>query len=293
LKYNLFIGRWAPFHNGHKYIVDSFVNNNKPVCIAVRDTELDPKNPLSAESRRKLIEKVYENNELVKVITIPDIDTVAVGRGVGYSILEVPKEVSTISATKVRSGNKEDLPEEIKKMATSGHVIWFTGLPCSGKTTVADTIVKLIHSENKLVERLDGDIVRKSISKDLGFSHEDRKENLRRVAEVAKIMADNGALVFSTFVSPYNEVRDMVKEIIGPDRFTLVYVNPSAEVCERRDIKGMWAKARAGEIKDFTGVQDKFEAPKDADWILNTDKESIELSAAFVIDNMRKNGILS
>jgi adenylylsulfate kinase len=291
LKYNLFIGRWAPFHNGHKYIIDSFVNNNKPVCIGIRDTELDPKNPLSAENRRKLIEKVYEDNELVKVITIPDIDTVAVGRGVGYSILGVPEEISAISATKVRAGEKQDLPEEIKQMATGGHVIWFTGLPCSGKTTVADKVAEMISREDRLVERLDGDIVRKSICKDLGFSHEDRKENLRRVAEVAKVMADNGAIVLATFVSPYDEVRNMVKEIIGPNRFTLVYVYCPDYICESRDVKGMWAKARAGEIKDFTGIDDVFEEP-DADWSIYTQNESEETSASIIIDNMYKNKIL-
>jgi adenylylsulfate kinase len=295
MKYNLFIGRWAPFHNGHKYIIDSFVNNGKPVCIAIRDTELDPKNPFSAKSRKKIIEKVYECNDNVKVTIIPDIETVAVGRDVGYSLIEVPEEIKTISATKIRTGKKDDLPEKIKGMLLNGHVIWFTGLPCSGKTTLADKLKDLINdcNEDILVERLDGDIVRKSICKDLGFSKEDRTENLRRVAEISKTLAENGALVLSTFITPYEETREMIKNIIGPNNFTLIYLDAPLKVCEKRDTKGMWAKARAGEIKDFTGVDDVFEEPKMPYFYVDSSGEtSISDNVSLVFQYLTKKNII-
>ena len=112
MKYNMFIGRWAPFHEGHKYIVDSFVNNGKPVCIAIRDSEED----YEVELRKQMIEKVYEGNELVKVIIIPDIEMVCVGRGVGYALMQAPEEIQKISGTGVRAGTCDAVPEEVKEI---------------------------------------------------------------------------------------------------------------------------------------------------------------------------------
>lgn len=115
-QYTLFIGRWQPFHNGHRYIVDSYVNNGKPVCIAIRDTETTEKNPYTSEQVKRMVEAVYEDNDDVKVIIIPDIAQVAVGRGVGYGIMQVPDEIKGISATKVRGGALSDVPAEVQKI---------------------------------------------------------------------------------------------------------------------------------------------------------------------------------
>jgi len=116
MKYCLFIGRWSPFHEGHKYIIDSFVNNGKNVCIAVRDTELDDKNPYPAEVRKKMIERVYKDKPNVKVIIIPDIEMVCVGRNVGYGIIKVPDDIKIISGTAIREGLCDRIPEEVKKV---------------------------------------------------------------------------------------------------------------------------------------------------------------------------------
>lgn len=112
MKYNLFIGRWSPFHEGHKYIIDSFVNNGRPVCVAIRESSED----YDIETRKRMIEKVYEGNDLVKVIIIPDIEQVVVGRGVGYSIVEAPEEIQKISGTGVRAGKCDKVPEQVKEI---------------------------------------------------------------------------------------------------------------------------------------------------------------------------------
>ncbi len=176
-----------------------------------------------------------------------------------------------------------------------GATIWFTGLPCSGKTTVADKVYNILKERGYKVERLDGDIIRKSpISKDLGFSKEDRRKNLERVAFIAKLLSRNDVIVLATFVSPYNEIRRDIKEIIGPDRFHLVWTRCPVEVCIERDVKGMYKKALAGEIQNFTGIDDPFEEPTDpaADLILNTDKEDIDESVEKVLAYMKRRGLI-
>ncbi|ADD08046.1 adenylyl-sulfate kinase [Candidatus Aciduliprofundum boonei] len=176
-----------------------------------------------------------------------------------------------------------------------GATIWFTGLPCSGKTTVADKVYNILKERGYKVERLDGDIIRKSpISKDLGFSKEDRRKNLERVAFIAKLLSRNDVIVLATFVSPYNEIRRDIKEIIGPDRFHLVWTRCPVEVCIERDVKGMYKKALAGEIQNFTGIDDPFEEPTDpaADLILDTDKEDIDESVEKVLAYMKRRGLI-
>lgn len=140
-----------------------------------------------------------------------------------------------------------------------GCTVWFTGLPCSGKTTVADLVAEELRQRNLQVERLDGDIVRQSLTRDLGFSKEDRDKNIERVTFVAKLLSRNGVAVLVSFVSPYREARDNARR--ETTNFVEVFVDCPVEVCEQRDVKGMYKKARAGEIKDFTGVNDPYEEP--------------------------------
>ena len=167
-----------------------------------------------------------------------------------------------------------------------GVTVWFTGLPCSGKTTIADRVAEILKKEGYKVERLDGDIVRKHLTRDLGFTKEDREENLRRVGFVAKLLTRNGVIVLASFVSPYREIRKYLREEIGS--FIEVYVKASPEECARRDVKGMWAKAKAGEIKNFTGHDDPYEEPENPELILNTEEESVEESTKKVIDFLKE-----
>lgn len=152
--------------------------------------------------------------------------------------------------------------------------IWLTGRPCAGKTTIAKRLRAELDRLGVRSVNLDGDDVRGGLNADLGFSEKDRKENLRRVAHVARLFNDNGNLVIATLISPTNELRHMVREIIGS--FKLCYVRCSPQTCEKRDVKGMYRKARAGQIAEFTGVSSPFEEPDNPDITVDTEKQSPE-----------------
>jgi len=173
---------------------------------------------------------------------------------------------------------------------SKGVTAWFTGLPCSGKTTIADRVAQVLREQGHRVERLDGDIVRKDLTSDLGFSKEDRDENIKRVTFVAKLLTRNGVKVLATFVSPYIERRRKSREEIG--EFMEVYVKCSIEECMRRDVKGMYRKALAGEITGFTGMDDPYEEPPNPELTLDTDKETVEESVQKVLEKMESLGYL-
>jgi adenylylsulfate kinase len=171
-----------------------------------------------------------------------------------------------------------------------GFTAWFTGLPCCGKTTIADKVAEQLRKNGYRVERLDGDVVRQGLTSDLGFSKEDRDENIKRVAFVAKLLTRNGVAVLATFVSPYREQREKARKEIG--NFVEIYTRCPVEVCMRRDVKGMYKKARAGEIKEFTGVSDPYEEPLHPELILDTDKESVDEGVQKVLDTLKKLGYI-
>lgn len=171
-----------------------------------------------------------------------------------------------------------------------GFTLWFTGLPCSGKSAVADRVAEILKEWGLRVERLDGDIVRRSLTRDLGFSREDRNENIRRVTFVAKLLTRNGVAVLTSFISPYREIRAHAREEIG--NFLEVYTRCSLDVCIQRDVKGMYNKAIRGEIKEFTGVSDPYEEPENPEILLDTDKETVEESAAKVLSRLKEMGYL-
>ncbi|MBL4933461.1 adenylyl-sulfate kinase [Clostridium paridis] len=156
-----------------------------------------------------------------------------------------------------------------------GKLIWFTGLSGSGKSTVASALEKKLHDLEKLTYTLDGDNVRHGLNKDLGFSNEDRIENIRRIGEISKLFVDAGIITLATFVSPFNEDRERVRELIGKD-FIEVYIECPLEICEKRDPKGLYKKARAGEIKDFTGIDSVYEIPVKPEITVSTHLNSIE-----------------
>lgn len=162
-------------------------------------------------------------------------------------------------------------------------VIWMTGLSGAGKTTLSITIQNELRKRGYFTKIFDGDIVRTGLCKDLGYSLEDRLENIRRIAEVAKIFKDSGIIVICSFISPTHEIRSMAKEIIGEEHFIEVYVNAPLEVCEQRDVKGLYAMARKGLIKDFTGIDSVFEPPVKPDIEVRTDFWSVEKTTKYMI----------
>ena len=157
-------------------------------------------------------------------------------------------------------------------------MIWFTGLSGSGKSTIAIALERELHKRGLLCRILDGDNIRSGINNNLGFSPEDRVENIRRIAEVGKLFVDTGVITIAAFISPNNELREMASAIIGKADFLEVYVSTPLAECERRDVKGLYAKARKGEIKEFTGVSAPFEAPERPDLSLDTSVLSVEQS---------------
>jgi adenylylsulfate kinase len=171
-----------------------------------------------------------------------------------------------------------------------GCTLWFTGLPCSGKTTVADLVAEELKRRNLRVERLDGDIVRQSLTRDLGFSKEDRDKNIERVTFVAKLLSRNGVAVLVSFVSPYREARDNARK--ETTNFVEVFVDAPVEVCEQRDVKGMYKKARAGEIKDFTGVDDPYEEPLKPEIILKVAETTPEECRDMVVQKLEELGYI-
>ena len=185
--------------------------------------------------------------------------------------------------------SKEDKEQFLNQKAK---VLWFTGLSGSGKSTIALGLEKALHEKDFLTQVLDGDNVRTGINNNLGFSDEDRTENIRRIAEISKLFIDCGIITINSFVSPTIEIRNKAKEIIGGDNFIEIFIDTPLEICEQRDIKGLYKKARAGEIKNFTGIDAPFEAPQNADLIIKTENNSIEESVDevfnFILDKIKK-----
>lgn len=155
-------------------------------------------------------------------------------------------------------------------------VFWFTGMSGSGKSTIAEAVERQLFNTGHLVQVLDGDNIRTGICNNLSFSIEDRTENIRRISEVSKLMINAGIVTLNSFVSPTNEIRDYARQIIGEDNFHLIYVKASLETCEKRDVKGLYKKARAGLIKGFTGIDSPFDEPDKVKLVLDTEAESKE-----------------
>lgn len=179
-----------------------------------------------------------------------------------------------------------------KFLGQRGAVLWFTGLSGSGKSTISVALEKKLFEAGHLSYRLDGDNIRHGLNKDLGFSAEDREENIRRIGEVSKLFADAGLIVMTSFISPYRKDRDLVRALLKPGDFFEIYVKCSLNICEQRDPKGMYKKARAGEIKNFTGIDDPYEEPLVPELILETDKLSVEESVEKIWQLLRENKVI-
>lgn len=178
------------------------------------------------------------------------------------------------------------LADRIKKNGYKPKLIWFTGLSGSGKSTLASALETFLHNQDFNTYILDGDNVRSGLNKDLDFGEEGRKENIRRIAEVSNLFVDAGLVVLTAFISPFKEDRQTAKNLVGASNFVEVFVDTPIEVCEKRDVKGLYAKARAGKIPNFTGIDSPFERPDNPDIHIETEDKSIQESLKEIIDQL-------
>ena len=237
-----------------------------------------------------------------EVVYLPDEDRWEEKGKVGEG-----KKYWEVSATKIRAYlSKGEIPpswlmrEEVSNILLQaypplyrqGFCVWFTGLPCAGKSTIAEILVELLMEHGREVTLLDGDIVRTHLSKGLGFTKEDRDTNILRIGFVASEIARHGGVAVCAAVSPYEGTRERVRSMFKKGHFILVFVNTPLEVCEKRDTKGLYRKAREGKIKNFTGIDDPYETPANPDIVLDTVKNSPEECARIVIDYLKKKGLL-
>jgi adenylylsulfate kinase len=173
-----------------------------------------------------------------------------------------------------------------------GVTVWMTGLSASGKSTIACILEQMLLHKKKHAYRLDGDNIRMGLNKNLGFSADDRAENIRRIGEVAKLFTDAGVIAITSFISPYKKDRDAVRAGMKPGEFIEVYVQVSLAEAEKRDPKGLYKKARAGQLKNFTGIDDPYEAPENPEILIETEKHKPENAAQLILDYLEKNGYL-
>jgi len=178
--------------------------------------------------------------------------------------------------------------EQEKLLNQKATVLWFTGLSGSGKSTIAEACERRLYNQGYFVKVLDGDNIRTGINKNLGFSLDDRQENIRRIAEVAKLFVDSGAIVLCSFVSPTEQIREAAKSIIGEEDFQVVFVDTPLSICEARDVKGLYKKARAGEIKGFTGIDSPFEVPVAPALVIQTENKEVSQCVEEVLHILRK-----
>ena len=198
-----------------------------------------------------------------------------------------PSEVGAKAALKA-----PDNPGQAVARADRGCVIWMTGLPSAGKSTIAETLAPALRARGERVELLDGDIVRENLSKGLGFSKEDRDINIRRIGFVAELLARNGVKVITAAISPYRSVRDEVRGLVG-DHFLEVYISTPLDVCEDRDVKGLYAKARSGTLKGFTGIDDPYEAPLHPELSIDATNTSPQDATVLILKYLEAQGLLS
>ncbi|MCJ7570779.1 MAG: adenylyl-sulfate kinase [Candidatus Thermoplasmatota archaeon] len=187
---------------------------------------------------------------------------------------------------KVSSKDREKL------LGQKGVVLWFTGLSGSGKSTIANELAYKLHKMGKLAYVLDGDNIRYGLNKNLGFSPEDRDENIRRICEVSKLFADAGIITCTAFISPYKKMRNFCREIVGPRKFFEIYCKAALQTCEKRDPKGLYKKARGGKVKEFTGISAPYEEPENPEIIIDIDKYDIKESVEIILNKLRKEKII-
>jgi len=237
----------------------------------------------------------YERNRATGAFIIVDrLSNVTVGAGmiVDRIVSKPGHKKAPVSQNIVKSDSLVSAADRQKLLGQRGATVWLTGLSGSGKSTIAQQLEKELIAQGHLCYILDGDNVRHGLNRDLGFSMEDRKENIRRIAEVAALMNDAGVIVITSFISPYISDRASAREVIGDDAFIEVFVDTPIEICEQRDPKGLYKKARSGEIQQFTGISDPYEAPQDAEISLATEELQPAEAASMIIDDLTSRGII-
>jgi len=238
----------------------------------------------------------YERNRATGAFIIVDrLSNVTVGAGmiVDRIVSKPGHKKAPVSQNIVKSDSLVSAADRQKLLGQRGATVWLTGLSGSGKSTIAQQLEKELIAQGHLCYILDGDNVRHGLNRDLGFSMEDRKENIRRIAEVAALMNDAGVIVITSFISPYISDRASAREVIGDDAFIEVFVDTPIEICEQRDPKGLYKKARSGEIQQFTGISDPYEAPQDAEITLETETLAPAQAAEMIIDDLKGRGIVN
>ena len=285
----LIIGRWQPWHEGHRGLFLAALEKAERVAIGVRHTHAtDGKNPFTFDEVKEFIDKDLSNQYAGKydVIELPNITNVIYGRDVGYKVekISLGEDVEKISATEVRKSmnltpvnHSVEVNERTKRFGHEGGIIWFTGLSGSGKSTLARSLERKLFDKGDNVYMLDADNVRDGLNSNLGFSNQDRNENIRRVGEVSSLFAEAGFIVLSAFISPFHDDRQRAFNA-HPKNFHEVYLSADLSTCEDRDPKGLYKKARAGEIKEFTGIDSPYEIPKEPSLIVDTKKLNINES---------------
>lgn len=286
----LIIGRWQPWHEGHRGLFLAALERAERVAIGVRHTHAtDGKNPFTFDEVKEFIDKDLSNQYAGKydVIELPNITNVIYGRDVGYKVekISLGDDIEKISATEVRKSmnltpvnHSVDVNERTKRFGHEGGIIWLTGLSGSGKSTLARALERKLFDRGYNVYMLDADNVRDGLNSNLGFSNEDRNENIRRVGEVSSLFAEAGFIVLSAFISPFHEDRKRAFNA-HPKNFHEVYLSADLSTCEDRDPKGLYKKARAGKIKEFTGIDSPYEIPKEPAMIIDTKEFTINESA--------------
>lgn len=191
---------------------------------------------------------------------------------------------------------QQGLVSSIDRQNQAAHksaILWFTGLSGAGKSTLAHAVEKAIFDHGCRTYVLDGDNVRDGLCADLGFSANDRQENIRRIGEMSKLFMDAGIITLTAFISPFQSDRDRVRNLVNNDQFIEIYCQSSLTICEQRDIKGLYAKARRGEIKDFTGISSPYEQPLSPELVVNTGERSLEMCVATVLDYLKERRIIN
>lgn len=285
----LIIGRWQPWHEGHRGLFLAALERAERVAIGVRHTHAtDGKNPFTFDEVKEFIDKDLSHQHAGKydVIELPNITNVIYGRDVGYKVekISLGEDLEKISATEVRKSmnltpvnHSVEVNERTKRFGHEGGIIWLTGLSGSGKSTLATALERKLFDKGYNVYMLDADNVRDGLNSNLGFSSEDRNENIRRVGEVSSLFAEAGFIVLSAFISPFHEDRQKAFNA-HPTNFHEVYLSADLSTCEGRDPKGLYKKARAGKIKEFTGIDSPYEIPRKPSLIIDTKKLSIDES---------------
>ncbi len=291
----VFIGRWSPFHRGHAAVIQSKRNDHPglPVLIMVRDrkTERYPATVRAEYIKRWMLEQHIRGT----IMIIPDIEGVYWGREVGYHVGEVrvPESVRRISGTHIRNAITKDQPDwkrlvasgasspmlspRISRIIDRGFVVWLTGCPASGKSTIADLLRQRLTGlfPYLRITVLDGDDMRMTpLAKHVGYSKTDRADHIRRMGYLARMFAETGTLVICAFVSPDRSVRKDVRDMVGPDRFLEVYVRASMRTRIARDTKGLYKKASRGLLSNLTGFNAVYEHPIRPDVTCDTDRMS-------------------